>query len=158
LVLLGMALSACGGGGASTQRPSSAESPHAEASARAPAEPAPAGAPSAGAQDGGGARPFASTAEEATHLIDAAVDSRREGLLKCVVSSRARKADPHASVTLELGIDQQGKLIGLKLPKGVQDDALIACARDALRDAPFPTSHAGVVSVKKTFEDEVVYR
>jgi hypothetical protein len=103
-------------------------------------------------------RPFAATGEEATHLIDAAVDTKREGLLKCVAAARIRKSDPHAAITLELGIDQQGKLIGLKLPKGQTDNVLVACARDALRDAPFPTSHAGVVSIQKTFSDEVVYR
>jgi hypothetical protein len=49
-------------------------------------------------------------------------------------------------------------LIGVKSPKGVEsDEALFACVREALRDAPFPRSHAGVVTVKKSFEDVWVY-
>jgi hypothetical protein len=77
---------------------------------------------------------------------------------KCVEEARARRKEPHAKIVLELGIDQEGALIGVKAPKGTAtDEALLACVREALRDAPFPRSHAGVITVKKTFEDVWVY-
>jgi hypothetical protein len=101
--------------------------------------------------------PFAKTPQEATMHIDAAVDAKQKEMHKCVDDARARRKDPHAKVVLEIGVDQEGKLIGVKLPKGVSDPALVDCTREALRAAVFPKSHFGVLTVRKTFEDETVY-
>ena len=131
-------------------------------------------APSAGATTGGGGatpstgataasapaeKPFAKTPEEATTLIDEAVTSRAAPLSRCVEELRTRKKDAHAKVTVEIGIDQEGHLLGVKTPKGhTEDKALNECVQAALRGAPFPRSHSGVITLKKTFEDSVVYR
>ena len=104
-------------------------------------------------------KPFAKTPEEATTLIDEAVTSRAAPLSRCVEELRARKKDVHAKVTVEIGIDQEGHLLGVKTPKGhTEDRALNECVQVALRGAPFPRSHSGVITLKKTFEDSVVYR
>jgi len=100
------------------------------------------------------AHPFAKTAAETGELIGKAVDGRIDGMWKCVEETRARRKDPHAKIVVELGIDQEGTLIGVKSPNGVQaDETLYACVREALRDAPFPRSNTGVITIKKTFED-----
>src|SRR4051812_400009 len=70
-------------------------------------------------------RPFAKTAAEATGMIDDAVSSRQAALSKCVDDVRARRKDPHAKVTVELGIDQEGTLLGVKTPKGQPDDKVL---------------------------------
>jgi hypothetical protein len=122
--------------------------------ATTPAPSASAPAPVDAGVDAAVAHPFAKTGAEASELIDKAVDSRHDALKKCIDEARARRNDPHAKMVLELGIDQEGVLIGVKAPKGaLADQALFTCAKDALRDAPFPRSHAGVVTVRKTFED-----
>jgi hypothetical protein len=132
-------------------------------------------APSTGTAPGGGAtpatsagsaaasapveKPFAKTPEEATTMIDEAVTSRAAPLSRCVEELRTRKKDVHAKVTVEIGIDQEGHLLGVKTPKGhTEDKALNECVQTALRGAPFPRSHSGVITLKKTFEDTVVYR
>jgi hypothetical protein len=38
-----------------------------------------------------------------------------------------------------------------------EDRALNDCVRDALHNAPFPRSTAGVITVRKGFSDELVY-
>lgn len=104
-------------------------------------------------------RPFAKTPAEATSLIDEAVSARAAQLSKCVEETRVRRKDKHAKVTVEIGIDQEGTLLGVKTPKGQPDDkALAECVQAALTGAPFPRSHSGVITVKKTFEDTVVYK
>jgi hypothetical protein len=103
--------------------------------------------------------PFAKTAAEATGLIDDAIMSRAARLNKCVEDVRARRKDPHAKVQVEIGIDQEGTLLGVKTPKGqTEDKGFNDCVQNALTKAPFPRSHAGVITVKKTFEDQVVYK
>ena len=105
------------------------------------------------------AHPFAKTAAEATGLIDDAITSRTKWLTKCVEELRARKKDPHAKVVVEIGIDQEGSLLGVETPKGqTEDKTLNQCVQTALKGAPFPRSHAGVITVKKSFEDAVVYK
>jgi hypothetical protein len=102
--------------------------------------------------------PFAATASEATALIDAAVDSRASALVPCVAAARARRKNPHDRVQIEIGLDQEGHLIGVKSPRGATSDPdLSMCARNALAGANFPTSHAGIITVTKTFEDQAVY-
>ena len=102
-------------------------------------------------------RPFAKTSAEATSLIDDAVNTRQKELGRCVISAQERRKNPHAIVSVEIGIDQEGSLIGVKTPKGaVADKALNDCVRDALHGAPFPRSKAGVITMKKTFSDILV--
>ena len=50
-------------------------------------------------------------------------------------------------------------MLGVKLPKEEKKDKeFVDCILAALRGAPFPKSHAGVITVRKTFEDKAVYR
>jgi hypothetical protein len=115
---------------------------------------APDASPPAAAAD---ARPFAHNAEEATSFIDDAITSRSNDLVACVNDARTRHKDAHGKVVVEIGIDQEGHLLGVKMPKGVKNDKpLTDCFLAALRGAPFPRSHAGVVTVRRTFEDRQV--
>jgi hypothetical protein len=99
------------------------------------------------------AHPFAGSAAEATQLISAAVDTKSAEMQSCVASYRARKKLPHERVTFQLGIDQEGRLLGATLPKGKADSTLTECVQKALLAAPFPKSHAGVISMTKTYEE-----
>lgn len=50
-------------------------------------------------------------------------------------------------------------MLGVQLPKKEKKDKeLVNCVLAALRGAPFPKSHSGVITVRKTFEDRAVYR
>lgn len=139
-------LLACSGAG----HASSPASPAASASAA----PVPAQAGDAGAGEGGAPeRPFAGSIGEATQLIDAAVDRRQAEMKRCVVDYRTRKKIPRAKVSLSLGIDQEGRLLGVTLPKGKKDEQLAGCVQDALKGVVFPRSHAGVITVTKTYEE-----
>jgi|HubBroStandDraft_5_1064220.scaffolds.fasta_scaffold254211_2 hypothetical protein len=103
--------------------------------------------------------PFAATSLEATNLIDAAIDARASGLVKCVEAARPHRKDPHAKIQVEVGLDQEGHLLGVKAPKGAPADPdLYSCAQAALQGANFPRSHAGIITVVKTFEEQAVYR
>jgi hypothetical protein len=103
--------------------------------------------------------PFAKNGAEATSLIDDAITSRSNELGECVEAARTRRKSPHAKLVLEVGIDEEGHMLGVKLPKGeTPDKTLVDCVLAALRGAPFPKSHAGVITVRKTFEDKQVYR
>jgi len=116
------------------------------------------GSPGSVAASAPGERPFAKSAAEASELITKAVESCEGLLQKCVDEARSRRKEPHAKIVLEMGIDQEGGLIGVKTPQGTAtDEELLACAREALRGAPFPRSNAGVITLKKTFEDVWVY-
>lgn len=104
-------------------------------------------------------RPFANNAAEATTMIDAAVDAKGAGIRACVEAARTRRKAAHVKVVVEIGIDQEGKLIGVKTVKGQPADRVLNdCVRDALTGAPFPRSHAGVITVKKSFEDQAVFK
>jgi hypothetical protein len=149
-------------GGPLTPAPGDSGAPPAVASSVVPdatataASTAPAGASAAPPPP---AHPFASTAAEATSLIDDAITSRASELLQCVDTARARRKDPHARLVIEVGIDEEGHMLGVTLPKGEKHDkAFVDCVLAALRGAPFPQSHAGVITVRKTFEDKAVYR
>jgi hypothetical protein len=103
--------------------------------------------------------PFANNAAEATSLIDDAVSSRSNELSACVEAARARRNAPHVKIVVEVGIDQEGHMLGVKLPKGEKPDKpFVDCVLAGLRGAPFPRSHAGVITVRKTFEDKAVVR
>jgi hypothetical protein len=100
-------------------------------------------------------KPFAGSAAEATQLIGAAVDKSSAAVQKCVSEYRARKNLPHERVTISMGIDQEGRLLGATLPKGKTDTPLSECVQTALANAAFPRSHSGVISITKSYEELV---
>jgi hypothetical protein len=112
--------------------------------------------PAAGTVDAGPpGKPFAGSAVEATQLIGAAVEKKTAEVQKCVAEYRARKKLPHERVTISMGIDQEGRLLGATLPKGKTDAPLSECIQAALANAPFPRSHSGVISITKSYEEIV---
>ena len=124
------------------------------------ATPAPAAASSAaGAADAGGAdaspapRAFAGTPTEATQIIGDAIDKHAVAMKKCIAEYRARKKLPHERVEVSVGIDQEGRLLGVTLKGGKNDQPLSDCLLQALAKAPFPRSHAGVIQVTKSYEE-----
>lgn len=88
-------------------------------------------------------------------MIDDAIDARHDDVDKCCIDARTRWKEPHAKITFLIGIDQEGNVIGVKRPskKDKNDEALLTCVRAALKGAPFPKSHAGVITIKKTYEE-----
>jgi hypothetical protein len=135
----------------------------ASASAAGAGQPAPSAPPSASAATAvtppPPEHPFAKNAVEATSLIDDAINSRVDGLGKCVDGARARRKSAHEKLVVEVGIDEEGHMLGVQLPKHEKKDPeFVNCVIDALHGAPFPRSHAGVITVRKTFEDKAVYR
>ncbi len=116
-------------------------------------------ASSAGADAGAAApppdaHPFAKDAADAESMIDDAIESRHSQVEKCAAEARKREGDPHGKVSLLVGIDQEGAVIGIKVPKGEKkDEKLLVCVRAALKGAPFPRSHNGVIEIKKTYEE-----
>lgn len=149
LVAAAMILGACGG---AQKEPAQIGAQPADAGVVAAVDAAPAEPPPP-------EHPFAKTAAEATGMIEEAVSSRTPTLTKCVDEARTRRKDPHAKVMVEIGIDQEGTLLGVKTVKGQPDDKVLNdCVQAALRGAPFPRSHSGVITIKKTFEDTVVYK
>ncbi len=147
-------LVACGpaGAGAPGAAPGAASAKEgsdggAATNARAGAYGAPAPAPAP--------KPFAGSAAEATQLIGVAVDKNAAAVEKCISEYRARKNLPHERVTISMGIDQEGRLLGATLPKGKTDAPLSDCVQAALATAAFPRSHSGVISITKSFEELV---
>jgi hypothetical protein len=105
LVTSGAASFACAGAQA-------AEPVSAPAVSAAPAPPS-APAPRPPAQ-----HPFASTQAETTRLIDVAIDERAADLLSCIDAARPHRKNPHEKVQLEVALDQEGHLLGVKAPAG----------------------------------------
>jgi hypothetical protein len=106
-------------------------------------------------------RPFASTPLEAQRMIQEQIDSRSSALWKCVEAYRTTSADAHKAIVVDVGIDQEGHLLGIAAanPKaGVLAPSLRDCLMGALRAAQFPRSHAGVIAVRQTFQDAAVVR
>lgn len=97
-------------------------------------------------------RPFAKDPKQAVSMMDAAVDTRQKKIGKCVDAFRLRKKDKWAKLVLKIGVDQEGTLIGVTGKESESDPQAIDCVRIALRRAPFPKSHAGVIEIVKTFE------
>jgi hypothetical protein len=164
LALVLFACAACGGGAppptAGTAEGTSADAgtggggggAAAHAASSAPVDgPTDKGSPAvdAGPKDG---RPFAGSTSEATELISAAVDSKRLEIGACVREFRTRRKGAQNRVAVSFGVDQEGKLLGVT-SKGKEDAQLKACVQDALRGALFPRSHAGVITVTKSYED-----
>jgi hypothetical protein len=178
LSVLSLVAVACGGppattGGVSVSGTAVVASPAAVGTSGGTSVAGPAASPGSAAAGGAGAsaapsapapppppeHPFASNASEATSLIDAAVDARAPLLLPCITAARAHRKNPHEKIQIEVGLDETGHLMGIKAPKGAPSDPeLFACAQKALTGANFPTSHAGIITVTKTFEDQAVYR
>jgi hypothetical protein len=100
-------------------------------------------------------RAFAASPGEATQLISAAIDTKTDAIGKCVREFRFKKHLAHERVAISVGIDQEGRVLGVTLPKGKKDDDLSNCVMEALKTASFPRSHAGVVTVTRTFEEVV---
>lgn len=117
------------------------------------------GGPKSGGRGFPKERPFAHTALEAQSLIQEQIDEHMTPLLKCVNDFRQKKGDPHKPVVVEVGIDQEGNLLGVTSPnikKGDLDPVMRDCMTTALRGLPFPKSHAGIITVRQTFSDVVV--
>jgi hypothetical protein len=126
--------------------------------------PGPSAAPSSSVSDAGAEasvpapRPFASTPIEAQSLIQEQIDTRMKVLWKCVTDFRTKVGDPHKAFAVDIGIDQEGSLLGVASPnpKHDLDPAVRACMMSALHGLPFPRSHAGIITVRQTFSDAVV--
>ena len=103
--------------------------------------------------------PFAATPAEATTLIDEAIDARVGDLARCVETARDRRKNPHQKIAVLIGIDQQGHVMAVTAPPGgPKDPDLFACVQGVLTGANFPTSHAGVITVNRSFEEQAVYK
>jgi len=103
--------------------------------------------------------PFAATPADATNLIDTAVDARVGELARCVEAARIKRKNPHKKISVKIGIDEQGHLMGVEAPPGEpKDPDLYVCVQGALTGANFPTSHAGIITVTRSFEEQAVYK
>ena len=103
-------------------------------------------------------RPFASTPLEAQSLIQEQIDAHMKTLWKCVGEYRTKKGDPHKAVIVDVGIDQEGTLLGVMSPNPKQElaPALRDCIFGTLHGAAFPRSHSGVITVRQTFTDAAI--
>jgi hypothetical protein len=102
-------------------------------------------------------RPFAKTALEAQSLIQEQVEAHIKPLWKCVEQLRAAKGDLHKAIAVDIGIDQDGNLIGVTMANAKHselDTTTRDCMLGALHGLPFPRSNAGVITVRETFKDE----
>jgi hypothetical protein len=133
--------SACGGG---KPAPSASNNAAAKSDADEHAKDGDAGS--------GDERPFAGSAAEATTLISAVVDKKGSEIGACVREFRVRKKLARERVSVSFGIDMEGRLLGVT-SKGKEDDELKACVQRALEGAPFPRSHAGVITITKTYQE-----
>jgi hypothetical protein len=117
-------------------------------------------APSASSAPTPPERPFAGTAVEAQSMIQSQIDAKMKVLWQCVQDYRTKKKDLHKKVVIDVGIDQEGSLLGVTTPDpkhGDLDPTLKSCLFDALHGLPFPRSHSGVITVRQTFKDTAVY-
>jgi len=146
IAVLFVMLIACGGN--PTPAPSAPSQDKTDADAGTTAAPADAGG-------GSSERPFAGSATAATELIQAALDKNSDAVNECVKQFRYRKHLAHERVEIAVGIDQEGHVLGVTLPKRKPDKELSECVQAAVKDAPFPKSHAGVITVTRSFEEMV---
>ncbi len=104
--------------------------------------------------------PFAGTPLEAQSLIQGQIDAHMKTLWTCVGDYRTRQGDPHRAVVVDIGIDQEGTLLGVMGPNPKQelDPPLRDCVFGTLRGLPFPRSHSGVITVRQTFTDAAISR
>jgi hypothetical protein len=107
-------------------------------------------------------RAFAHTPLEAQSLIQEQIEARTNELWKCVTAYRQRKGDPHKAVVVDIGIDQEGTLLGVVAPsaakQGSLEPALRDCLMASLQGLPFPRSHSGVITVRQNFSDAAISR
>lgn len=100
---------------------------------------------------------MAATAAEAQKVIQEQIDSRMKPLLQCVQDFRtAKKSD--VAIVVNVVIDD-GRLVGISSADKKHrdlDPTLRGCMFAALKDAAFPRSRAGILSVRQTFGDTVV--
>jgi hypothetical protein len=102
--------------------------------------------------------PFAKDNGSAMTLMDAAVDKRVHSMSACIDAFRMRKHSSFAKFVVKIGVDENGTLIAVTGNNGDTDGEANTCLMRALRRAPFPTSHAGIIEIVKTFSYEAVYR
>ena len=143
------------GGAASSAASPASDGTDAHAGAHAGASGAPAEPPE---DDRPVEKPFAKNATEATSMMDDAVEKKHKRINKCVDEYRKRKSEPMAKLVVKIGVDQEGNLIGVTAKPVDADAPALDCIRVALKHAPFPKSHAGVIEITKTFEYQAVYR
>jgi hypothetical protein len=104
-------------------------------------------------------RPFAKTAVEAQTLIQEQIGTHIKPLWKCVEQLRTATGDPHKAVAVDIGIDQEGNLVGVTAANAKQrdlDPTTRDCMFAVLHGLPFPRSHSGVITVRQTFTDELI--
>lgn len=87
-------------------------------------------------------------------MISVEVDKKGAEIGACVRDFRARRSLTHERVSISFGIDMEGRLLGVT-SKGNEDDELKQCVQRALESAKFPRSHAGVITVTKTYQELV---
>jgi hypothetical protein len=100
--------------------------------------------------------PFAKTAFEAEIAIRKEIHARNKALWDCVDDYRGRIGQRHQVVEVDIGIDQEGGLLGVidtDHKHGSIEGTLKACMIGVLRSAPYPSSHAGVINVRWKFAD-----
>lgn len=114
--------------------------------------PSPSGSSANAPVDAGSEPPFAGSLAEATTMIASAVDSRGTAIGTCVRDFRARRKLLRERVSVSFGIGQDGRLLGVT-SKGAEDAELKGCVQNALGNAAFPRSHAGVITVTKTYAE-----
>jgi hypothetical protein len=77
---------------------------------------------------------------------------------RCVAAARARRNEPNAEITIDIGIDRDGSLIGAKTPRGASpDDELNACVVQALHGAHFPQTDGGALVLTRRYSKETGY-
>jgi outer membrane biosynthesis protein TonB len=150
-VALTVMLGACGSTNKSAGAPSAASSAAGGASAAASASAAPE------EEDKPMPKPFAKNSAEATSMMDDAVEKKRKRINKCVDAYRKRRNEPMAKLVVKIGVDQEGTLIGVTGKPTETDPEALDCIRTALKFAPFPKSHSGVIEITKTFEYQAIY-
>ncbi|HLK40311.1 MAG TPA: hypothetical protein VKU41_26350 [Polyangiaceae bacterium] len=104
--------------------------------------------------------PFAASPAEAQRIIEDQIETRVEKLWRCVETFRAEAGAAHQTIAVEIGIDQEGHLLGVASADGKHPlfSAMKDCMIQVLRTAIFPRSHSGVIAVRQTFKDTAVYR
>ncbi len=135
---------------------SKAPPPSAVATA-APSVSAPAGDPDGDDPTKPVEHPFAKDNAAAMTLMDAAVDKRFHAMGACIDAFRARKHSSFAKFVVKIGVDENGTLIAVTGNNGDTDSEANVCLTKALKRAPFPASHAGIIEIVKTFSYEAVY-
>jgi hypothetical protein len=129
-----------------------------QANVAGPTPPAPSSSPTAPSPK---PHPLANSPMEAQSLIQDDIDGQMATLWKCVKDYQARVGDPQREVLVDLGIDEDGILMGVTTAtpkKGELEPKLKQCLFDALRALPFPRSHAGIITVRESFREQTVAR